>query len=316
LNGKNYLVAIMLTALMLALMFIPMSGSQTTVQYDPWADMNDDGKIDIKDIAYSSRLFGTLGDPTKNVMHSTYQWESPELTLTPHSWYIVLNDTKGYSTVTVSVTSSKIGLKVSVEEGWTSNFFTIETWYVQPLFANARTYPIEAPRLRILIENQVEFNVTFRVSIYMTTAPYVEKAESAWKTGYYGSFNISWTPNSARGDGGGYAHFAGGYSTLFVCLRITNISETGYWGDKTLRIWLSGISWSDMKESWYEIVSSDVLNITINQYYGGITGWYLSKPISVKGPYFWLLFSVNNGPDCAIPTGWAIIEVYYYMRNG
>jgi len=72
LNGKNYLVAIMLTALMLALMFIPMSGSQTAVQYDPWADMNDDGKIDIKDIAYSSRLFGTLGDPTKSVVISGY----------------------------------------------------------------------------------------------------------------------------------------------------------------------------------------------------------------------------------------------------
>ena len=67
-NRKNYLAAIMLTALMLALMFIPMSGSQTTWQYDPWADINDDGKIDIKDIAYSSRLFGTLGDPTKNVI--------------------------------------------------------------------------------------------------------------------------------------------------------------------------------------------------------------------------------------------------------
>jgi len=76
LNGKNYLVAIMLTALMLALMFIPMSGSQTTVQYDPWADINDDGKIDIKDIAYSSRLFGTLGDPTKNV--NVTNWMSPK----------------------------------------------------------------------------------------------------------------------------------------------------------------------------------------------------------------------------------------------
>jgi len=63
LNGKNYLVAIMLTALMLALMFIPMSGSQTTVQYDPWADMNDDGKIDMKDIIYEIRLFGTTGNP-------------------------------------------------------------------------------------------------------------------------------------------------------------------------------------------------------------------------------------------------------------
>jgi hypothetical protein len=62
----------MLTALMLALMFIPMIGSQTTFQYDPWADMNDDGKIDITDIAYSSRLFGTLGDPTKSVVISGY----------------------------------------------------------------------------------------------------------------------------------------------------------------------------------------------------------------------------------------------------
>jgi hypothetical protein len=315
-NWKNYLVVVLLCSMILALAFIHNSGSQTTFQYDPWADINDDGIIDIFDLVNLANKYGTTGDPTKTVMHSTYQWESPELTLTPHSWYIILNDTKGYGTVTVSVTSSKIGLKVSIEEGWTTNFFAIETWYVHPLFANARTYPIEAPRIRILIENQAEFNVTFHVSVYMTTAPYVEKAESAWKTGYYGSFNISWTPNSARGGGGGYAHFAGGYSTLFVCLRMTNISETGYWGDKTLRIWLSGISWSDMKESWSEIVSSDVLNITINQYYGEITGWYLSKPISVKGPYFWLLFSVNNGPDCAIPTGWAIIEVYYYMRNG
>jgi hypothetical protein len=83
-NGKNYLVAIMLTALMLALMFIPMSGSQTTVQYDPWADINDDGKIDIKDIAYSSRLFGTLGDPTKNVNVTNWPTQQAE-----PSWIII-----------------------------------------------------------------------------------------------------------------------------------------------------------------------------------------------------------------------------------
>jgi hypothetical protein len=48
---------------MFALVFIPMSGSQTAVQYDPWADMNDDGKIDAKDIGYVCRLFGKTGDP-------------------------------------------------------------------------------------------------------------------------------------------------------------------------------------------------------------------------------------------------------------
>jgi hypothetical protein len=62
-NWKNYLVAIMLTALMLALMFIPMSGSQTTPQYDPWVDLNDDGYINVKDAVILGAVFGTTGDP-------------------------------------------------------------------------------------------------------------------------------------------------------------------------------------------------------------------------------------------------------------
>jgi prefoldin subunit 5 len=62
-NWKNYLVVVLLCSMILALAFIHNSGSQTTFQYDPWADINDDGKIDIKDVAYVSRLFGTFGDP-------------------------------------------------------------------------------------------------------------------------------------------------------------------------------------------------------------------------------------------------------------
>jgi hypothetical protein len=61
--------------MILALAFIQNSGSQTTVQYDPWADINDDGKIDMKDIIYEIRLFGTTGDPTKNV--NVTNWLSP-----------------------------------------------------------------------------------------------------------------------------------------------------------------------------------------------------------------------------------------------
>jgi hypothetical protein len=53
--------------MILALAFIHNSGSQTTFQYDPWADINDDGIIDTKDIGYTCRLFGKTGDPTKNV---------------------------------------------------------------------------------------------------------------------------------------------------------------------------------------------------------------------------------------------------------
>jgi len=64
LNGKNYLVAVLLSSMIIALMFIPMSGSQTTAQYDPWADINDDGIINLKDTVYTILLFNTKGDPT------------------------------------------------------------------------------------------------------------------------------------------------------------------------------------------------------------------------------------------------------------
>jgi hypothetical protein len=72
LNVKNCLIAAVLSAIVLALVFIPLSGSQTAMPYDPWADINDDGTIDGKDVSYTARLFGTTGDPTKNVSVSGY----------------------------------------------------------------------------------------------------------------------------------------------------------------------------------------------------------------------------------------------------
>jgi len=67
LNVKNYLVVAVLSAMVLALTFIPMSGSQTQRQYDPWLDYNDDGKISLADLVSLAQSYGTTGDPTKNV---------------------------------------------------------------------------------------------------------------------------------------------------------------------------------------------------------------------------------------------------------
>jgi hypothetical protein len=80
-NWKNYLVAVLLCSMILALAFIHNSGSQTTFQYDPWADINDNGKIDAKDIGYTCRLFGTAGDPTKNVNVTNWMPPKPKTVL-------------------------------------------------------------------------------------------------------------------------------------------------------------------------------------------------------------------------------------------
>jgi hypothetical protein len=60
---KNYLVALMLSVMILTLILIPISGSQTTPQYDPWFDLNDDGVIDILDVVTVTSIYGSKGTP-------------------------------------------------------------------------------------------------------------------------------------------------------------------------------------------------------------------------------------------------------------
>ena len=60
---KNVIITVLATFCLTATLFMVSS----SVGYDPWADLNDDGKIDMKDIGYEAKLFGTMGDPTKNV---------------------------------------------------------------------------------------------------------------------------------------------------------------------------------------------------------------------------------------------------------
>lgn len=61
-NGKKLLVATLFAAVLLTMTFIPTS-SQQTGTYDPWLDINDDGKIDIRDLATMAKAYGTLGTP-------------------------------------------------------------------------------------------------------------------------------------------------------------------------------------------------------------------------------------------------------------
>ena len=103
-NVKNCLVAAVLSAIVLALTFIPMSGSQTVMPYDPWADINDDGKIDIKDVSYTSRLFGTAGDPAKTVIisrHDAY-YEVINGTVTSPNYYYYFNTT-GWDRISIAI---------------------------------------------------------------------------------------------------------------------------------------------------------------------------------------------------------------------
>jgi len=59
------------------LFLIRQATSQTPGQYDPWLDTNGNGKVDVTDIAYVAKAFGSSGDPTRNV--NVTNWPAPYL---------------------------------------------------------------------------------------------------------------------------------------------------------------------------------------------------------------------------------------------
>jgi S1-C subfamily serine protease len=64
-SKKDLAIAVFITFCFTATLFMTLpSNSQSTVhEYDPWLDINDDGKIDIVDISQIALAFGTSGTP-------------------------------------------------------------------------------------------------------------------------------------------------------------------------------------------------------------------------------------------------------------
>jgi hypothetical protein len=184
--------------MILVLAFIQNSGSQTTFQYDPWADINDDGKIDAKDIGYTCRLFGKTGDPTKNVSISDYAFRvlSYRLSIPAGGGGCLNISTAGYKLVTLHF--NPIGQAISFSGiMWLGNNVTVAigfdvggtyelldkfntktqkfVWYDDPeefmgepaLFV--RTYTIRGEKLIIGYFNPTDRQQWLDITIYLAT---------------------------------------------------------------------------------------------------------------------------------------------------
>ena len=64
---KRYLITItsiiVILVLVGSLLYYSLVSAQGPGDYDPWYDLNDDGKIDMRDIGGMARKFGTTGTP-------------------------------------------------------------------------------------------------------------------------------------------------------------------------------------------------------------------------------------------------------------
>jgi hypothetical protein len=108
---KDVLIAVLVTfCLTSALFAVKPSGSQTERQYDPWADVNDDGIINMRDVTNEILLFNTKGDLSKPVFVNGYYAEE---------WNKTYSLNQGESNVTWVSTKGlrKITFEISIWPG-------------------------------------------------------------------------------------------------------------------------------------------------------------------------------------------------------
>ena len=102
---KDVLVAVLATfCISSALFAVKPSGSQATLPYNPWSDINDDGKIDIFDVVSVTALYGQTGNPTKPVIIN-HNWKEGNYSfnLQPNKCLNISIDTSGFKIITLSI---------------------------------------------------------------------------------------------------------------------------------------------------------------------------------------------------------------------
>jgi hypothetical protein len=103
---KSLAVGVVLGFLLAGLVFAVLPvGSQTGErQYDPWADVNDDGIINMRDVTNEILLFNTKGDPAKPVIVSRHEayYEVRNGTVTSPGYYYYFNTT-GWDRISILI---------------------------------------------------------------------------------------------------------------------------------------------------------------------------------------------------------------------
>jgi hypothetical protein len=115
---------------------------RSSLPYDPWTDIDENGKIDMKDIGNVAAQFGTTGDPTKNV--NVMNWPQPPLVNDPTFVNLTWNPTGfvysmeglffstfGYSRMSIFITPTNTS-----SGDWGSKLLTIRIstfrWFAEP----------------------------------------------------------------------------------------------------------------------------------------------------------------------------------------
>jgi hypothetical protein len=167
---KDIIITALLTFCLTATLFtVAATKSQ---EYDPWADLNGDGKIDILDVVAMTSIYATTGDPTKNVTiagHANKLAYSIESVLVGaglyfHTPYISVD---GYSKVTVCLTtySSNMDCYIYCQHINGTEPFIVD--HISGLISFSRTYDVPNQELWIQYANLAAVTIPISIDVYL-----------------------------------------------------------------------------------------------------------------------------------------------------
>ena len=177
---KDLIIAVLATfCLTSTLLMIVPTRSQTTTSagYDPWVDTDGDGKITIYDVVRTTAIYGSTGDPTRNVTiagHANKLAYSVRSVVIPAtSWFtsdpILIHS---YSKMTVSLVFDCVGPEFDY---WlwsghdNSSFpFLADTFDETALgLVNCKTYDVMNMYVKIRVRNPQAFEGYLSLDVYL-----------------------------------------------------------------------------------------------------------------------------------------------------
>lgn len=308
---KDMIFAILTTFCLCALMFtvIPIRSGQP---YDPWADLNDDGTINMKDVATVASQFGTSGDSTKNVTmkDSTFAWDSGVQEITEDNWYSQTFSTVGFRQVTIKMeTNATVRFQAFqiLEVGSDSTNMEEDYRYVSPSLGRFMdinsltwTYDVKGTGFRIFVDSY-HLAAEVRCWCYMNSIP---------SPNMNGNYDMQWMEINASQGTGTYAQFSiGGYSRMTLHV----IPERAKVGDYDFTLYPYGIWWT--QTSTFESLSPNDFNVTFYAHDGHLdVNEHSPLMLETKGDYcgiFWTILNSHN-----LPSGWWVtFAVEAYLRD-
>jgi hypothetical protein len=153
---KDLIIAVLSTFCLTSALFMVLStkSSSGIGEYDPWIDPNDDGAINYLDGILLGAIWGTTGDPTRNVNitnwqpkyridsceHINFSWTDWGLFMgVNHS--LPVGHTEGYSRLSLQITLEKWKLGPY----WTSVWLDYIAWFIEKPVGSFGCFPYYVP---------------------------------------------------------------------------------------------------------------------------------------------------------------------------